>query len=141
MENVTSFTLDEIKDRRDFIWEFVKGTTFDSQIPSDRFEGLPDNEEFNIIRGKLDAMKDKYNSSINKFEKVALEENTMFNQLISNIKNSGLSASEIEIELDNLFLAKKDITSFDKYFLGINNSMQWDTLYPQLMYSECKRKT
>ena len=136
MENVTSFTLDEIKDRRDFIWEFVKGTTFDSQIPSDRFEGLPDNEEFNTIRGKLDAMKDKYNSSINKFEKAALEENTMFNQLISNIKNSGLSASEIEIELDNLFLAKKDITSFDKYFLGINNSMQWDTLYPQLMYSE-----
>ena len=136
MENVTSFTLDEIKDRRDFIWEFVKGTTFDSQIPSDRFEGLPDNEEFNTIRGKLDAMKDKYNSSINKFEKVALEENTMFNQLISNIKNSGLSASEIEIELDNLFLAKKDITSFDKYFLGINNSLQWDTLYPQLMYSE-----
>ena len=136
MENVTSFTLDEIKDRRDFIWEFVKGTTFDSQIPSDRFEGLPDNEEFNTIRGKLDAMKDKYNSSINKFEKVALEENTMFNQLISNIKNSGLSASEIEIELDNLFLAKKDITPFDKYFLGMNNSMQWDTLYLQLMYSE-----
>ena len=136
MENVTSFTLDEIKDRRDFIWEFVKGTTFDSQIPSDRFEGLPDNEKFNTIRGKLDAMKDKYNSSINKFEKVALEENTMFNQLISNIKNSGLSASEIEIELDNLFLAKKDITSFDKYFLGMNNSLQWDTLYPQLMYSE-----
>lgn len=52
----------------------------------------------------------------------------MFNQLISNIKNSGLSASEIEIELDNLFLAKKDIT-FDKYFLGINNSLQWDKSY------------
>ena len=62
-------------------------------------------------------------SNKNKFEKVALEENTMFNQLISNIKNSGLSASEIEIELDNLFLAKKDITSFDKYFLGINNQI------------------
>ena len=136
MENVTSFTLDEIKDRRDFIWEFVKGTTFDSQTPSDRFEGLPDNEEFNTIRGKLDAMKDKYNSSIDKFEKVALEENTMFNQLISNIKNSGLSANEIQIELDSLFLAKKDITSFDKYFLGMNNSLQWDTLYPQLMYNE-----
>lgn len=39
---------------------------------SDRFEGLPDNEEFNTIRGKLDAMKDKYNSSINKFEKSSI---------------------------------------------------------------------
>ena len=136
LDNISSFSLDEIKERRDFIWEFVKGTTFDSQTPSTRFDGLPDNEEFAEIRSKLDIMKDKYNSSINKFEKAALEENTMFNQLKSNIENSGLTPAEIEMELDNLFLAKKDITFFDKYVLGMNNSMQWDTLYPQLMYNE-----
>lgn len=140
LDNISSFSLDEIKERRDFIWEFVKGTTFDSQTPSTRFEGLPDSPEFTEIRGKLDKMKDKYNSSIDKFNKAALKENTMFNKLKSNIENSGLTPAEIEMELDNLFLAKKDITFFDKYFLGMNNSLQWDTLYPQLIYSESAKE-
>ena len=65
LDNISSFSLDEIKERRDFIWEFVKGTTFDSQTPSTRFDGLPDNEEFAEIRSNLDIIKDKYNSSIN----------------------------------------------------------------------------
>lgn len=140
LDNITSFSLDEIKDRRDFIWEFVKGTTFESQTPSTRFEGLPEDPGFLEIRGKLDEMKDKYNSSVNKFEKAALEDNALYNKLKSNIENSGLSANEVEMELDNLFLAKKDITFFDKYVLGINNSIHWDTLYPQLMYNEHARE-
>ena len=136
LDKVNYFSLDEIKERRNFIWEFVKGTTFDSQVPSERFEGLPDFPEFNNIRGKLDALKDKYNRVSVKFTEAQMNDDIQYQNLKKRIEESGMKPGEIEDALDSLFFAQKDISFFDKTFLGINNSMQWDTIYPQLMYSK-----
>lgn len=139
LDHFNEFTLDEIKARRDFIWEFVKGTTFDSQRPSDRFEGLPQTEEYATLRAKLDELKDKYNKQSKKFIEQSLQENTHLQKLIEGVEKSGKDAAEIKEILDGLFFATKDVSVFDKYFLGMNNSFQWETIYPQLMYNELAR--
>ena len=146
LDNPNQFNLKQIKERRDFLWEFVKGTSFDSQLPSDRFEGLPDHADFDTIRGKLDALKDKYNKSSQKFVEGSMQENISYTNLVSNLKNSGKSTKEVNEMIDNLFTATNDITFFDKWALGINHSMAWDTLYPQLMsntleYEQHKERT
>ena len=135
LNNPNQFNLKQIKERRDFLWEFVKGTSFDSQMPSERFEGLPEHEDFNNLRGKLDALKDKYNTSSQKFVEASMQENISYNALVENIKGSGKTPQEVNKMLENLFTATNDINFFDKWALGISNSMNWDTLYPQLMHN------
>lgn len=147
LKKINEFTLKDIKDRRDFIWEFVHGTKFESQTPSDRFEGLPEDASLSRIKSKLDTLRDSYNSSIDNFIQRSIEEDVMFKTLKSNIKGDVTKTkAEIEEILKNLFTATNDITYMDKYTLGINQSFAWDTLYPQLMsssleYEEHKEKT
>lgn len=137
LQRVNDFTLKDIKDRRDFIWEFVHGTTFDEQVPSGRFEGLPDSESTRKIKAKLDALKDAYNVSTEQFIQNSIETDIMYQTLKDNIKaDVNKTKAEIEETLDNLFTTINDISYMDKYALGVNQSFHWDTLYPQLMSSK-----
>lgn len=137
LSRVNDFTLKDIKDRRDFIWEFVHGTTFDEQVPSTRFEGLPNSISTTNIKAKLDTLKDKYNTSTEQFIQSSIEEDIMYQTLKDNIKSDiTKTKAEIEETLNNLFTTVNDISYMDKYALGVNQSFNWDTLYPQLMSSK-----
>lgn len=135
------YSLKELKNQRDFLYEFITGKTIDHQRPSDTFGGIGEISE--TLNKLLTESIDKYNKVSDDFIKKQLEEDTHYQDLIENIKKDNPNKTQVEIQeiINSLFEANTDISFFDKMFLGVNSSaFSWDTIYPQLMYKSLSRE-
>lgn len=135
LDNITTINREDIKNRLDFLFKFVKGSSIDSREKSD-IESLKNfkHPDFSKISLAVDDLKDKYEEKLEEIRNQILESDISFRNNV--LENPNITEEEIKEMFEN----QDDITWLERTFLGINTSSRADSVLPQVLKSYLETK-
>lgn len=99
---------------------------------------VEEHEDFDAISGKVARLTSMYDNLIKDKVIQQLEESSLVQELLANENKDKEDADKITIE--DLLKANSDISWLDRTFLGLISSTTGDTILPQLLMSEFRKK-
>lgn len=114
--------VNKVSNTVEFYNEFISGK-------STEYKGEPlseyGNENFNFITGKVKELESLADSKSNETARRLIENSSAVQNLIEN---------NLELSIDSLFQAQKDLTWFETWTLGVTSDRRNNTVIPQSLY-------